>query len=139
MVSTNKILMGYHDELQQMQEQSVLGFILKQRIADFYKQNRDEINSIIKKITKLQHEFFEFEKTQEGEEIKYTEEIHPQPAIEASEGVYNEQEHKWEVEPTEAREAIQGVPAKPVYLEGKTMEMWREAYDKLMNENCNIK
>lgn len=63
----NKNLYQFHLQLEQMRE-SVLYFLLKGRIADFYKYNSVKLNSIIDRMRKLQEEYF----VMEDERVKMT-------------------------------------------------------------------
>lgn len=62
---TNGLLLQFHQEINQLQN-SVIMFLLKGRLADFYKEYGIRINTILEKKTGLQKEYFVFE----GEGIK---------------------------------------------------------------------
>ncbi len=53
----NEQLYRYHIEIQQLQQTSALGFLLKGRINDFYKENKIRIDALIEKLKQIQHEF----------------------------------------------------------------------------------
>ena len=57
---TNRMLFNYHIQIQRMQNQgSVLIFLLKSRIGDFYKNNGLRIKTIDEKIGRLERLYFE--------------------------------------------------------------------------------
>lgn len=62
---TNGLLLQFHQEISQLQN-SVIMFLLKGRVTDFYKDFGIRINTVLEKKTKLQKEYFVFD----GENIK---------------------------------------------------------------------
>lgn len=57
---TNGLLMQWHTEIGQLQN-SVIMYLMKGRLADFYKDYGIRINTVMDKKTSLQKEYFVFE------------------------------------------------------------------------------
>lgn len=107
-------LMAYHNEL--LQTQSSIYYKLNQgRINDFYNNNSVRINSIFAKIKELHEKYYEMEN---GE----------RKIIDVEVSV-----------PEGSPEGIKPQVKKDFVLkEGMTVEKYREEYNELMNQPCNI-
>lgn len=51
---TNEQLYRFHIEIQQLQRTSAIGFLLKGRINDFYKENNIRIQTLVEKLQQIQ-------------------------------------------------------------------------------------
>ena len=58
---TNQKLMQFHQELQQLNSKSVLGFMLKKQVVDFYKLNQDKVQSCLEAIHEIQQSHLELD------------------------------------------------------------------------------
>ncbi len=57
---TNERLYAYHQELLQISGQSILGILMKSKIAKFYKDNGIRIDTLIEKLKALNKEYVQF-------------------------------------------------------------------------------
>ena len=70
MNSKNGVLLHYHNQLQDLNANSVWAFLNKQKIKQFYSNNQIKLTAILNKISILQHDMFEHD---EKDEIVFSE------------------------------------------------------------------
>lgn len=127
---TNRMLLSFHEEIQQVILKSVVGFLLRGKINEFYNEYSVRLKTIDDKIIALHKEFFVIE----NDQVKIVDSFRTE-TVEIEKEIT---EKKWFVfnvkRKVKVKEEKQIPEKQPVCLEGKTKEDFQKRYMELMNE-----